>query len=124
MNKRGGRITLLEIKAPEKNDWGSALEAMQYALDFEKHVNEVCIYFFVCVFLYSAVNVRFYLLKQNILQLHTVANEHNDVHLSGFLEENFITEQVDSIKEFANHVTSLTRLGEGVGVHIFDKEIG
>lgn len=42
MNKRGGRITLIEIKAPEKNDWGSALEAMQVALDFEKHVNEVC----------------------------------------------------------------------------------
>lgn len=48
VNKRGGRITLMEIKAPDKNEWGSPLEAMQTALDFEKHVNEVCSNAFGC----------------------------------------------------------------------------
>lgn len=59
-----------------------------------------------------------------MLQLHTVANEQNDVHLSGFVADNFLTEQVDSIRVFADHVTTLTNVGEGVGYYLFDKEIG
>lgn len=69
------------------------------------------------------LKLKTFVFFQNLLQLHTVANEHNDVHLSDFVEDYFLSEQVDSIKEFGDNVTKLTRLGEGVGVHLFDKEI-
>lgn len=41
-NKRGGRIVLSEIETP-KNEWGSAQDAMQAALDLEYKVNEVSV---------------------------------------------------------------------------------
>lgn len=41
LNKRGGRIILSDVKRPEKNDWGTAEEAMQTALHLEKDVNGV-----------------------------------------------------------------------------------
>lgn len=40
-NKRGGRIVLTDITAPEKKEWGTAEEAMNCALNLEKKVNEV-----------------------------------------------------------------------------------
>lgn len=46
LNKRGGRIILTEISAPEKQDWGTAQDAMCTALDLEKRVNEVNILFY------------------------------------------------------------------------------
>jgi len=42
LNKRGGRVVLHNIEAPEKQEWGSAHEAMSAALELEKSVNEVC----------------------------------------------------------------------------------
>lgn len=39
-NKRGGRIAFTDIKA-SKNEWGSAQDAMEAALDLEYEVNEV-----------------------------------------------------------------------------------
>lgn len=41
MNKRGGRIVLTDIEAPEKQEWNSACEAMNSALELEKKVNDV-----------------------------------------------------------------------------------
>lgn len=41
LNKRGGRIILTDVEAPEKQDWGTAVEAMHAALELEKRVNEV-----------------------------------------------------------------------------------
>lgn len=43
LNKRGGRITLADVKSPEKNDWGTAEDAMVAALNLEKDVNGVFI---------------------------------------------------------------------------------
>lgn len=40
-----------------------------------------------------------------------------------FLETEFLQEQVDAIKEISDHVTNLERVGEGLGVFIFDKEL-
>ncbi|XP_023311232.1 ribosome biogenesis protein BMS1 homolog [Anoplophora glabripennis] len=39
-NKRGGRVVLTNIEAPEKQEWHNAAEAMNAALDLEKRVNE------------------------------------------------------------------------------------
>lgn len=41
MNKRGGRIVLHSISAPEKQEFSGAHEAMLAALELEKKVNEV-----------------------------------------------------------------------------------
>lgn len=39
------------------------------------------------------------------------------------METEYLQEQVDAIKEISDNVTILERVGEGVGVHIFDKEL-
>ena len=46
LNKRGGRITLKDIEAPDKNEWDKAEDAFLSALDLEKKVNEVIIELF------------------------------------------------------------------------------
>lgn len=40
-NKRGGKIVLMDVEAPEKQEWSSVCEAMNFALDLEKRVNDV-----------------------------------------------------------------------------------
>ncbi|XP_066146891.1 soma ferritin-like [Euwallacea fornicatus] len=99
LNKRGGRIVLYSIDAPEKQDWGSAQEVMYAALELEKSVNE------------------------SLLHLHSVASGHMDVHLCNFLETNFLQEQVDAIKEIADHMTNLKRVGEGLGLFAYDEKL-
>lgn len=46
-----------------------------------------------------------------------------DVNLCDFLETYYLQEQVDGIKEIADHITNLKRVGEGLGVYMFDKNI-
>ncbi|CAH0559979.1 unnamed protein product [Brassicogethes aeneus] len=99
MNKRGGRIVLNNIEAPEKQEWSTAQEAMTAALDLEKLVNE------------------------SLLSLHSVASSHMDVNLCDFLETHYLQEQVDAIKEISDHVTNLKRVGEGLGVFVFDQKL-
>jgi len=97
-NKRGGRIVLQNIQKPERDEWGSGLEAMQAALALEKNVN------------------------QSLLDLHKVGAGHEDAHLCDFLEEHYLEEQVKSIKELSDYVTNLKRVGPGLGEYMFDKE--
>uniref|UniRef100_A0A915K885 Ferritin n=1 Tax=Romanomermis culicivorax TaxID=13658 RepID=A0A915K885_ROMCU len=97
-NKRGGRIVLQNIQKPERDEWGSGLEAMQAALALERNVN------------------------QSLIDLHKLAAQHEDPHLCDFLEAHFLNEQVDSIKQIACYVTNLKRAGPGLGEYMFDKE--
>jgi len=97
-NQRGGRIVLQDVKAPERSDWGCGLDAVTAALDLEKHVN------------------------QSLLDLHGVASKHNDAQMADFIENEFLTEQVEAIKELAGFVTNLKRVGTGLGEYMFDKE--
>jgi len=97
-NQRGGRIVLQDVKCPRKCAWSSAAEAMQDALDLEKHVN------------------------QSLLDLHKVASKHEDAQMTDFLEANYLTEQVEAIKELGGYVTNLKRVGPGLGEYMFDKE--
>lgn len=57
-NKRGGKVTLSDIKAP-KIEWGTAQDAMQAALDLEADVNEVQI----CLIFYETLNEIFFFLQ-------------------------------------------------------------
>ncbi len=99
LNSRGGRVVLKDVKRPDNDEWGTGLNALQTALNLEKQVNA------------------------SLLSLHAVASTHNDPHLSNFLEEEFLTEQVESIKQLGDHVTKLIRAGPGLGEFLYDKEL-
>jgi len=98
-NKRGGDVVLTDIQAPSRRNWNSAKDAMTEALQLEKKVN------------------------QKLLELHGIASTHNDANFMDFLETEYLQEQVDAIKEIADHVTNLERVGEGLGIFIYDKEL-
>lgn len=39
-----------------------------------------------------------------------------------FIEGNFLTEQVEAIKEISGYITNLKRVGPGLGEYQFDRE--
>lgn len=86
VNERGGVVELQEIHKPGKQKWTSGLEALEEALALEHKVN------------------------QSLIDLNSLALTHNDTHLVSYLEEEFLTEQVRSIKEIGDMITDLKRL--------------
>ncbi|CAJ0567149.1 unnamed protein product, partial [Mesorhabditis spiculigera] len=96
-NQRGGRIALQAVQKPEKDSWGSALEAFQAALALEKFNNK------------------------SLLELHGVCANSNDAQLTSFVEDTFLHEQVESIEEIGRMVANLKRAGPGVGEYLFDR---
>ncbi|KAF6200264.1 hypothetical protein GE061_006567 [Apolygus lucorum] len=99
LNSRGGRIQLQNISKPTKDDWSTAEEAVAAALQLEKDVN------------------------MSLLNLHGIANSHNDANLCDFLENEYLQEQVDSIKSLGDLLTNVHRVGEGLGIFVLDKEL-
>lgn len=97
MRHDGNVIILWFLQAPEKSDWGTGLEAMQSALELEKHVN------------------------QALLDLHKTADGHNDAQMCDFIEAHYLTEQVEAINEIAKHIANLKRVGSGLGEYQFNK---
>ncbi|GAB1607686.1 soma ferritin-like [Argonauta hians] len=98
-NKRGGRVLLKQIEKPCQDDWGTALDAMEAALDLEKKVNA------------------------SLLELHKIADTHNDPQMMDFIESEYLVEQVDDIKVLSDHITNLKRVGGGLGEYLFDKNL-
>lgn len=98
-NVRGGRVVFSAINRPVQQDWATPLAAIEFVLDLEKQVN------------------------QSLLDLHKVASDHNDPHLTNYLEEEFLKEQVESINKLSKHHTNLQRVGDGLGIFVFDKEL-
>eukprot|EP01102_Stenamoeba_stenopodia_P013544 TRINITY_DN440_c0_g1_i1.p1 TRINITY_DN440_c0_g1~~TRINITY_DN440_c0_g1_i1.p1 ORF type:complete len:170 (-),score=54.20 TRINITY_DN440_c0_g1_i1:105-614(-) len=99
VNKRGGRVSFDNIQKPPACHWDSALKAFEFALTLEREVNE------------------------KLLALHKVAADDNDPQATDFIEGEFLEEQVESIKQLADYVTNLKRVGEGLGVYLFDKNL-
>lgn len=98
-NQRGGKIVLSDLKRPEKDEWGTGMDAMYSALALERKVNDA------------------------LLKLHAVADKANDYQMSDFIEGNFLHEQVEAIKELTGHITNLKRVGvTGHGEYHFDHE--
>lgn len=63
--------------------------------------------------------------NQQLLKLHAVAEQNNDPQLEDFLEQHYLEEQVDSIKEMADLVTQCKRVGgDALGLYLFDIEVG
>merc|ERR1712180_10678 len=98
--KRGGRVVFQDIAKPTTMEWGTPLEAMEAALELEKTVN------------------------QSLLDLHKACDSKGDAHLCDFIEAEFLGEQVEGIKEIGDLITKMKRAGNGLGLHIMDKEIG
>lgn len=65
-NSRGGRIVLQNIQKPEKDEWGSALEAFQAALALEKFNNK------------------------SLLELHSLATQNNDAQVNIYFQNELI----------------------------------
>lgn len=98
-NTRGGRVVLQKVDKPDKDTWGTPLDAMQAALELEKTVN------------------------QSLLDLHKLSASHDDAHLCDYLEREFLDDQVESIKKISEYITNLKRVGNGLGEFLFDKHL-
>ncbi|ORY96842.1 ferritin-like superfamily [Syncephalastrum racemosum] len=98
LNMRGGKVILKALQAPE-TDWKSAKNAIESALQLEKDVNK------------------------SLLNLHKVADSNNDPQLCDFIEGRYLSEQVEAIKTLADMVTQLNRVGEGLGVYLWDQQM-
>jgi len=95
---RGGRVLLQNIQKPEKDEWGTALEAFESALALEKFNNK------------------------SLLDLHAISSNANDPSMCDFLENDYLQDQVKSIEEIGKIITNLKRVGGGLGEYMFDKE--
>jgi ferritin heavy chain len=83
-----------------QSDWQSARNAVESTLQLEKDVN------------------------QALLNLHKLADEQNDPQLCDMLESEYLEEQVQAIKELADMVTQLIRIGnDGLGLFLFDRDL-
>lgn len=102
-NKRGGRVKLKTIVMPEMDfthaDKGEALYAMELALSLEK------------------------LNFQKLRDLHDVADKHGDASMADFIEGELLEEQVEAVKKASEYVSQLRRVGKGLGVYQFDKNL-
>merc|ERR1712227_241725 len=47
-----------------------------------------------------------------------------DIHLCDFLESEYLSKQVEGIKAVGDLITKMKRAGDGLGLHIIDKEMG
>lgn len=99
---RGGRVKLGTITAPEmdysNSDKGDALHAFEFALAMER------------------LNLQY------LYNLHEVADKNGDGQMADFVEV-MLEEQVHGVKECADYVAKLRRVGKGLGVYQIDDEL-
>jgi ferritin heavy chain len=95
MNTRGGQYIPQAIPEPEKSEFDSALEALEYARKLEVAVND------------------------SLLDLH----ENADPQFADFLESEYLGEQVEAINSISSMIRKLMRMGPGLGEQLFDKEL-
>lgn len=61
-NKRGGRIVLQDIETPQRDEWGTGIDAMREAQTLKERLN------------------------QSLLELHATADALGDAHMTDFIE--------------------------------------
>jgi ferritin heavy chain len=103
MSKKGGLVKYFAISAPFATGlptYNTPLELMNHMLELEKKN------------------------YQSLLVLHQCATSSQDFEMEDFLESNYLKPQVKSIKNIADLLTNLKRVGvEGAGVFLWDREI-
>ena len=100
---RGGRVALRAIIPPETEfshpEKGDALYAFELSLSLEK------------------------LNFQKLRQLHGIADAHGDAQMADFIEGDLLADQAASVKAVAEKVAQLRRVGKGLGVFEFDRQL-
>lgn len=119
-NKRGGRIVLKDIQKPLKDEWGTPLEAMQAALELEKAINSSLLELHASATKHDDSVMTDYI--EGIFSIFKKLNFSSDLLIYFFVFEEFLQEQVESIKQISDYITTLKRVGPGLGEYIFDKE--
>uniref|UniRef100_A0A3P8T4U2 Ferritin n=1 Tax=Amphiprion percula TaxID=161767 RepID=A0A3P8T4U2_AMPPE len=84
--QRGGRNFLQDIKTQDRDAWGSGVKALEYALQLERSVN------------------------QSQLDLHKLCSYHKESRMCDLIDTH-LNEQLKSIKELADWVNDLRRMG-------------
>uniref|UniRef100_A0A1I8HJB0 Ferritin n=1 Tax=Macrostomum lignano TaxID=282301 RepID=A0A1I8HJB0_9PLAT len=95
LNMRGGHVRLKPITF----EWFSAFDAAETALGAEKNIT------------------------QELYRLRDRADMESDPHLVDFIESEFLTEQVTSIRDLRELIARLNKAGSGLGELIVDKEL-
>ncbi|CAL1268582.1 unnamed protein product [Larinioides sclopetarius] len=102
LNLRGSKFTDFNLDMPEKTSWSSATEAVNLAIVLE---NEI----------YNQLN-----------HIHDIAEIHcKDAHLMDYLENEFFTEQVETIDGLIRHATRLGHMANsgGLAEYLYDREL-
>jgi len=97
--KRGGKVVLQDITKPTRMEWGTPMEAMTAVLEMEKTV------------------------IRTLQDLQTVATEKKDFHLVDFIQKELLVKKVNIIKVIGDCITKIKRVGDGIGLHIMDREL-
>lgn len=58
-----------------------------------------------------------------MLDVHNVATQKEDHHLSHYLIKEFMDEQLDAMNELGCRSTQLQMVGEGAGLYIYDRNL-
>lgn len=125
-NLRGGRVLFTDIGRPVEQEFDTPVIAMEFALKLEKRLNQVKFknriteYYIYMIYCYNKWRG---LVFQSLLDLHQVATNRSDPHLTNYLESHFLNEQAETINKVAKLHTNLVRVGDGLGVFVFDKEL-
>lgn len=85
LNKRNATVKRISIEESPKAEWASPKEALEDAVTLEKHV-------------YAKIHNIYEVAEQKC----------DDSHLADFLESEFFTEQVDSIREIQTMITTIS----------------
>jgi len=96
---RGGEVQFQTIKKPEKNEWGTPIQSLEYLLNLKKSIN------------------------QQVLKVHSVACESKDAHLNDFLETVILRPLVEFVRKVAVLIVNLERAGPKLGEYQFNKDL-
>lgn len=96
--QRGGTLELLPIQKPTIGKIELPITAMERALEQEHE------------------------LYTHLQEMNRLAEEAGDAHLSDFLVD-FLKHQLEDISHKTEMATVLRRVGDGVGLHMYDQEI-
>lgn len=97
--KRGGRVIFSDLKASNVSNDFSLLQAYEMALAMERSVNI------------------------SLKELDALASQHNETHLATFIQDTFLSEQIDAEAELNGIIAQIKRAGSGLGEYLFDQAL-
>ena len=60
---------------------------------------------------------------RHLLDVHKTADRHGDAQMTDIIEGEYLKEQVEAEKELGDLITRMKRAGDGLGLHLIDKEL-